>query len=102
MIDMKRTGQNIKAACAREGITVKQIQEELNIGAFQSIYNWFSGKALPSLENFYGLCQILNVSMESLIAQQQEEIWVAVFDEQCKAALKYLSSYQRGVRQMAS
>ena len=48
-IDMKQTGKRIKQLCHERGITVKIIQGELNIGAFQSIYNWFSGKTLPSL-----------------------------------------------------
>lgn len=67
MIDNKRTGERIQRACERRGITVPRLQRELNVGAFQSIYNWFSGKTLPALENFYGLSRLLHVPMESLI-----------------------------------
>ena len=72
MIDMKRTGQRIKETCDREGITVKQIQMELNIGSFQSVYSWFHGRTLPSLDNFYALCRLLHVSMDSMIVPKEE------------------------------
>lgn len=72
MIDAKRTGRRIKEACDSQGITVKQIQRELNIGSFQSIYNWFQGKTLPTLDNLYALSKLLGVSMESMIVEQSE------------------------------
>ena len=70
MIDMKKTGQRIKTICDRQGVTVKEIQKELHIGSFQSIYNWFQGKTLPSLDNLYALCKLLCVSMDSMIVAQ--------------------------------
>ena len=71
MIDMQKTGQRIKEICDNQGITVRQIQDELNIGSFQSIYSWFHGKTLPSLDNFYALCKLLHVSMDSMIVEQE-------------------------------
>ena len=70
MIDMKKTGQRLKWECDMQGLSVKMIQEKLGIGAFQSVYNWFSGKTLPSLDNFYELSKILKVPMEWLIVDQ--------------------------------
>lgn len=72
MIDMKKTGRRIKEACDSQGITVKQIQQELNIGSFQSVYSWFHGKTLPSMDNFYALCKLLHVSMDSMIVEKEE------------------------------
>ena len=84
MIDMQKTGRRIKEICDKQRITVKQIQEELNIGSFQSIYSWFHGKTLPSLDNFYALCKLLHVSMDSMIVEQEEYsegvIWVCMQD----------------------
>ena len=71
MIDMKKTGRRIKDTCDIQGISVKQIQKELHIGSFQSIYNWFQGKTLPSLDNLYALCKFLCVSMDSMIVEQE-------------------------------
>lgn len=72
VIDVKKTGQRIKENCDCQGITVKQIQQELNIGSFQSVYSWFQGKTLPSMDNFYALCKLLHVSMDSMIVEQEE------------------------------
>lgn len=66
-IDMKRTGAKIKRLCKEKGITVKDIQKELCIGAFQSVYDWFSGKSLPSVDNLFYLSKILKVPMEDMI-----------------------------------
>ena len=73
-IDMKRTGERIKYLCTQRGIAVKDIQEQLQIGAFQSVYNWFQGKALPSLDNMYRLSKLLNVSMEDIIVDNTKPI----------------------------
>ena len=71
MIDTKRTGKRIKETCDQKGVTVRQIQQELNIGSFQSVYSWFHGKTLPSMDNFYALCKLLQVSMDSMIVEQE-------------------------------
>lgn len=70
MIDMRRTGRQLKENCDEQGISVRQIQKRLHIGSFQSIYAWFCGKTLPSLDNFYALAKLLGKSMESLIVEK--------------------------------
>lgn len=70
MIDLKLTGRRMRELCSQKGITVKQIQKELSIGAFQSVYNWFNGKTLPTLDNFFYLSKMLNVSMESMLVEE--------------------------------
>ena len=55
LIDVLRTGQRLKEACIKKNIEAKEIKQFLGLAAMQSIYNWFQGKALPSLDNFYAL-----------------------------------------------
>lgn len=71
MIDMKRTGRQLKEHCDRRGLSVREIQKRLHIGSFQSVYAWFQGKTLPSLDNFYALAKLLGASMESLIVEKR-------------------------------
>ncbi len=73
LIDIKRTGERIRRACKRRGLSVRRLQKELNIGAFQSIYNWFCGKTLPSLENFVELGRLLHLPIDSLIVIHEYE-----------------------------
>lgn len=79
VIDMKRTGERIRAVCAAEGVTVKQIREYMGFASVQSIYDWFHGKTLPSVDNLYALSRLLGIPMESLIratdnAQEYESV----------------------------
>ena len=41
---------------------------------FQSVYAWFSGKALPSLDNMYALSYLLGRSIDELIVPQKKRI----------------------------
>lgn len=70
MIHEKLTGRKIKRACEERGLTVQEIRDKLGIGAHQSVYNWFNGKAMPTLDNYYSLCKLLGVTMESLIVEE--------------------------------
>lgn len=69
MIHEKLTGRKIKRVCEERGLTVQEIRDRLGIGAHQSVYNWFNGKAMPTLDNYYSLCKLLGVTMESLIVE---------------------------------
>ena len=85
---MKRTGAKIKALCKERNITVKDIQRELYISAHQSVYDWFAGKTLPSLDNMYRLSKLLHVHMEDMIE-------VVLLSEDEEKAEHYLSVYYR-------
>lgn len=98
-IDVKRTGERIKRLCDERGITVKNIQEELNIGAFQSIYNWFAGKTLPSLDNMYRLSKLLNVTMEDMIVDYTNQI-IIDFERWKKRTPKHLIVYYERIKRV--
>ena len=51
VIDMVRTGQNIKRIMQFKGLTVKDVQEFLELSTPQSIYHWFDGRNLPRIKN---------------------------------------------------
>ncbi len=75
IIDMKRTGRRIKEVCNQKGISTKDVQEYMNFSASQSVYNWFRGKSLPSLDNFYALSKLLDLPMENLIIAENAVIY---------------------------
>lgn len=72
-INMKETGNRIKKACMERGITAKEIKEYMNLTSAQSVYGWFRGKNLPSLDNFYALSRLLGVTMEELICASDKK-----------------------------
>lgn len=71
LIDMEQTGRRIKRLCIGNGYTVRQLQQFLGIGAPQSIYNWFYGKTLPSLDHLYALSALLHVPMNWLLVTEK-------------------------------
>lgn len=74
MIHMKLTGYRIEQQCRKQNLTVKQIQEQLHIGSFQAVYNWFAGKTLPSVDNLLELSKLLHVPMERLLIEGEDDM----------------------------
>ncbi len=67
VIDMLATGQNIKRILNMKGLSIRDIQRYLGFTAPQSIYHWFDGKSLPTIDNLYALSQILDLPIDSMI-----------------------------------
>lgn len=67
IINLKKTGKNIYKFSQKKGITANNIQDFMNFACAQTIYRWFHGKSLPSLDNFYALSVLLGVNMETLL-----------------------------------
>ncbi|MDO4337961.1 MAG: helix-turn-helix transcriptional regulator [Eubacteriales bacterium] len=72
MIDIKRTGQNIRHIMQMHGMTVKDIQAFLGLSAPQSIYHWFDGRNLPTLDNLYALSELFHIPVDALIIGNRE------------------------------
>ena len=67
LVDVKETGENIRRICKIRGITVKKIQVYMSFACPQTIYRWFSGKSLPSVDNLYALSRLLGVSVDDIL-----------------------------------
>lgn len=96
VISVEKTGKRIREICERQGICAKEIQEYMGFSAAQSVYDWFRGKNLPSVDNLYALSRLLKVTMEMLVvASDQEEegrvceIAVLPRRDRHKIAMKY-------------
>ena len=72
-IDYRKTGRNLRRLCREYGYSVRELQQALGLASNQAIYDWFNGKSLPTLNNFYALSQLLHTSMEELIYEHMPE-----------------------------
>lgn len=79
-IDMELTGKRIKQVCEQQKLSARDVQRYLNIGAFQSVYNWFNGKTLPSLDNMLALSRLLGTSIENLIVCKEDKERIIRYD----------------------
>ena len=75
VIDIIKTGENIKRIMSEKGITPLRMTELMTIGKEQSVYKWQRGEALPTIDHLVELALILDVPLEAILILKNEEIW---------------------------
>lgn len=96
IINLKKTGKNIYKLCRKKGITVNEIRMFMNFACNQTIYRWFHGNSLPSLDNFFALSIMLGVSVEDLLVNDSGIIFIAGQEKHlflCKTRLQIYKKY---------
>jgi len=61
----------------QRGISPRQMQLILNFPYVQTIYNWFAGKNMPTLDNLVVLARVLGVAMDDIIVTRMVEVDIA-------------------------
>lgn len=69
-IDMEKTGIKLRRYADSFGYSVKDIQQYLGLSCPQSIYRWFKGGILPSVDNLLRLSELFHVHMEELLVKR--------------------------------
>lgn len=72
-IDAVKTGNRLKLLAKYHGYSVKDIQEYLGLSCPQSIYRWYKGIILPSIDNLFCLSKLYHLHMEELLVTKSEE-----------------------------
>ena len=67
VLDLAATGAKIKTAMKDKGLTVRELQIIMDFPYVQTIYNWFAGKNMPTIDNLVVLAKILAVPMDDLV-----------------------------------
>ena len=71
---MDATGAKIKSLMKQRGITPRQLQVILNFPYVQTVYNWFAGKNMPTIDNLIVLAQVLGVTVDEIIVTKMVDI----------------------------
>ncbi len=66
-LDLQKTGEKLHCFLSRSGYTVRELSRMIGVSN-QTIYKWFHGDALPSLNNLYQLSRLFGCSMDELVA----------------------------------
>lgn len=98
VINMKKTGQKIKRIMKRKGLTVKEVQKFLALGTPQSIYHWFDGRSLPTLDNLYALSELLHLPVDALLVGNRKCAFVISAEIQARR----LRTYHERLQEMAA
>lgn len=67
MIDLLLTGEHIKSLVRGKGITTRELMDALGITSKQSVYKWYRGETLPSIDNLVVLSRMLDVTIDDLL-----------------------------------
>ncbi len=67
VISLVKTGQNIKNMREEKGMSVQKLADFMEFEAVQAVYNWQSGKSLPSIENLKILSELFNKPMDEIL-----------------------------------
>lgn len=68
LIDPNKTGENIRIARESHHMSVRDLQSYLHLASPRMVYHWQSGKSLPSLDHFYAMSVLWNMSLNDLIS----------------------------------
>ena len=78
IVDLAATGLNIKFLRQQKGFSVKELQLIFNFEHPQAIYNWESGKALPSIDNLLVLADLFCTNLEDIVKTYSIQIEIKV------------------------
>ena len=67
VLDLEATGAKIKTLMKQRGITPRQLQILLDFPYVQTVYNWYAGKNMPTIDNLVVLAQVLGVTMDEIV-----------------------------------
>ena len=74
VLDLDATGAKIKTLMKQRGITPRQLQLILNFPYVQTVYNWFAGKNMPTLDNLVVLAKVLDVVMDDIVVTKMVNV----------------------------
>lgn len=74
VIDMEKTGEHLKQLCKQNGITIAELQAELHLKCPQSVYRWFKGISLPSIDHLLVIAYILHLPIEALLVLKNADM----------------------------
>ena len=97
-IDMEKTGERLEAMIRSAGYSVRDIQQYLCLSCPQSIYRWFKGKILPSVEHLHALSVLLGVHMEELLVVKRRMIWYCVWSTKEDNSAERLLAYAKALK----
>ena len=67
LINKRETGVNLRRIMDMRGITPKDVQEYLGLGCVQSVYRWFDGVNMPTIDTLYALSELFQVPMDAIV-----------------------------------
>ena len=73
IIDMQRTGENIKHLRKQNNLTVRELQDIMGFETPNTIYKWQHGDTLPTVDNLVVLAAIFKVKVDDILIIEKQD-----------------------------
>ena len=90
-LSKKLTGKKIRDEMLKRKMTVRDLQDALELDSPQSIYKWIRGESLPSLPNMLVLGELFKVPLEKLLIREDgSPAYHRIFDDGLPCEIAFL------------
>ena len=105
-IDMEKTGANIKHCIRESGYSIREIMEITGIREImeitgitveQTIYKWYRGESLPSLESQLILCRLFDLPITRLLVLKENNSEFIKKDLFSQKQMQRFTAYLRAI-----
>lgn len=100
-INIRKTGARLKDLAKCNGYSVKDIQEYLGLYCPQSIYRWYKGKILPSIDNLLRLSELYDMHMEELLVKDNAKV-IFIFETMAVKPDRYIKRINTYMSEMTA
>ena len=66
-INRKATSIRLRRIMDCQKITVKDVQQYLDLSCVQGIYRWLNGRSMPTVDNLYALSELFQMPLDQLV-----------------------------------
>ena len=89
IINKKRTGIRLRRIMDERGLSVKDVQQYLELGSVQSIYHWLNGLSMPTIDNLYALSKLFQMPIDDMLCGNRRNILAYRNDPQFERVYAY-------------
>lgn len=98
IIDKKETGINIRKIMDCQGLTAKDVQQYLELGCVQSVYRWFDGVSMPTVDNLYALSELFKMPMDCIVCGSRQSAYFNYVDQYNEAQIRRIGEYYKKLK----
>ena len=94
IIDKRKTGIHLRRLMEERNLTVRDVQQYLELGSVQSVYHWLNGISMPTVDNLYALSELFQLPMDEIVRGNRRRESDGLEDRQRQRLQAYCAALQ--------
>lgn len=94
-IDREKTGERLRELMAERQVTPQDLKGYLQLNCVQTVYRWLDGINIPTLDNFFALSRMFDVSMDEMLIAKPDPFADVQKENQAERGKLYYKGMQR-------